>query len=195
MTAIELAPEVTPTAVGLQIPQSITKDQWKDIGSKLIRAGTMFQWAIGDWAAYGRRFDTGETITLKEFAAMNDIDYDYLRNLCTVSLSVKMSHRCDRLSWSHHREVATEPERKQPYWLKRALDENLSARTLRELILASRSKLNAKEPDGETSRRMGGLLDTVKNFVIQQPPDWWDEDRRMIWKARLKPLVELYNHL
>jgi hypothetical protein len=105
-------------------------------------------WWIGDWlrfgnAAYGERYRPATRIT--------GYDRQTLMNLVYVASRIEPERRRERLSWSHHSEVAAFEPADQDGWLDRAERDRLSVRCLREAIRGER--LVAPERQRSRERR------------------------------------------
>ena len=48
------------TRVGLEIPEGLDVEQWKQLGATLNQLNTCAQWAVGDWLAYGEQQPYGK---------------------------------------------------------------------------------------------------------------------------------------
>lgn len=188
----ELArPGITATRVGLDISHNISFEDWVDFGRKIVNAGSSLNWIIGDWAAFGDiKFGA-----LEKWCDANGRDYSYVLNLSWVASNVKLSLRSENLTFSHHREVAALSEPEQKKWLAIADEERLSVVDLRRRIRAVPDDQSAMISDGPEARTYGAKLDAVKAFLFHQSDDWWDSERRQIWKERLRPVVEFYQKL
>jgi N6-adenosine-specific RNA methylase IME4 len=139
----ELAfPSCDITATGLAMPENLSFEKWEQIGQTLRRIEGSRLWWFGDWCNFGEK-KYGE----KYSQALESGDYEHgtLRNASWVSSKVEMSHRCDNLSWSHHREVADLEPKDQDRWLARAAKEGISARDLRILVRSER--MGRETPD------------------------------------------------
>jgi hypothetical protein len=119
------------TKTGLTFSRAVSIEDWTALGQKLKTMGGSIQWWIGDWLNYGEK-----TYGMKYFDAIATTGYDdgYLRNLSSVARNVDLSHRCDNLSWTHHREVAALEPEQQTHWLERAEKDSLSVRDLHQML-------------------------------------------------------------
>jgi hypothetical protein len=88
-------------------------------------------------AKYGSKYTVAARVT--------GYDPQTLMNMVYVARRYESSRRREKLSWSHHAEVARFDVEVQDYWLDRATEERLSVRDVRELL--------ADDPAG--SRRKG----------------------------------------
>ena len=121
----------------LTISDTVNINEWKDLGQALKQVEGSVQFWIGDWARFGdKKGYTGKYTDSKV--------YDELEELTGFSRqSIKDSRwvaektsslRKDDLSFNHHKEVAKLPPEKQEKYLKKASDEKLSVRALREEV-------------------------------------------------------------
>ena len=153
--------EISP--VGLAIPENLTFEKWQQIGETLRKIEGSRLWWFGDWCNFGER-KYGEKYT--QALEAGDYERGTLRNAAWVASKVGISHRCDNLSWSHHREVADLDPNDQGRWLDRAGKENLPSRELRALIRAER--LERDTP----------ALPRGKYRIIYADPPWQYGDTR-----------------
>jgi hypothetical protein len=119
-------------ATGLMLPESLTLDQWKDVGFDLCIVDSGVQWAIGDWWFHGRH-TYGKR---KAYATAKELPYQFgsLMNLGCVAGSVKSSSRNELLSFTHHVAVAPLEPEDQKRWLAKAVERKWSVNQLREHI-------------------------------------------------------------
>lgn len=110
--------------------ENLDLGQWMDIGRKLIEIDRGMQWALGTWWAFGHHKYGDKAKVAKELK----YDYGYLANLGRVARRVPLSCRSEVLSWSHHEKVAKLDPYVQADWLKRAADQNWTAKTLEQKI-------------------------------------------------------------
>ena len=122
----------------LIIDESVTIDEWKELGQSLKQVEGSVQFWIGDWARFGdKKGFTGKYTDSKVYDELEEItglDHGTLKNYKSVSENIPSSLRRDDLSFSHHAEAAKLPEAKQAEFLTRASEEKLSVRELREEI-------------------------------------------------------------
>jgi hypothetical protein len=101
---------------------------WVRHGHSLGSIGRASGWWIGDWvrfgnSRYGERYEVAARIT--------GYDAHSLMNMAYVASRFEVSRRRERLSFSHHAELAALPFEEQERWLDRAEREGLSSRRLR----------------------------------------------------------------
>jgi len=138
----------------LTIHDSITVDEWKELGSALKQVEGSVQFWIGDWARYGeKRGFTGKYTDPKVYDELEEITGLSRRTIQEYkTISDRSTVRTVDLSFNHHKEVAPLPPEKQEEFLKRAVDEKLSVRDLRREIKYSEKEFQAAAlPDGTYS--------------------------------------------
>ena len=106
-----------------------------------------------------------------------------------------MSRRRDSLEWSKHAEVAALPPRDQLKWLDKMEKEQLPRSVVRQQIRISQGESNALVTDGPVTKFVTKALDDLLAWLGGRPEGFWTEDRRAIWRERLKPLVDFYQQL
>ena len=107
-------------------------------GSRL--GGSRFGWWIGDWirygsAKYGEKYEAAARIT--------GYDVQSLMNMAYVASRFEISRRREKLSFSHHCELAALPLGEQELWLDRIEREGLSVHALRVQLKRSAAKLGS----------------------------------------------------
>jgi hypothetical protein len=125
--------------------------EWIEAGRYLGALGRGHQWWIGDWIRFGTK-QWGEKYA--EAARLTGYDRGSLRNLAWVASQFSLSRRRDKLTWTHHLEVAPLKPDEQDQWLDRAIEEKLSAADLRiELRMLRRARQQALDqvPDDPES--------------------------------------------
>jgi len=116
---------------GLIIQDDPTFEEWEECGQLLGHIQKRIHWWIGDWLNYGEgRWPDRYAQALDRW----HFNYQTLRDDRWVAGKVDMSLRKDKLSFSHHKEVASLPPPEQKDWLERAEREDLTTRELREQI-------------------------------------------------------------
>lgn len=117
------------TATGLELPDELTQDQWREAGMEIARTGSASKWWLGDWwkfadHRYGSR---------KEIVDSKDWDgpaFQTCKDAGWVASEFERSLRKDLLSFNHHKAVISLPHD----WRMKLLDEaevdGLSVRAL-----------------------------------------------------------------
>lgn len=119
------------TAVGVVIPDDVSKEEWQHARDAMIHWDNAVQWWLGDMLAHGERvYSEG----YKLIAAQTGKDVKTLRNYVYVAKSVPMSLRRDKLSFGHHMLVAAMEPDDQHAWLDYAERMQLSVSELRKAI-------------------------------------------------------------
>lgn len=175
--------DVVLSPVGLVLDDDVPEDQWRRIGESLGQMERSKLWWVGDWIHFGNkrwgeRYAEAETLT--------GYDYQTLANAASVSKSFEtLSRRREKLSWSHHREVASLPPDQQDSWLDTAEAEGWSSRDLRHRItLSDPVKLDA-------------ALNTDEEEVAERQKEQWNgfrivgEVRRAVKKLSWRTRKEL----
>lgn len=127
LTPLGIPGKLSPT--GWEPPESLSFDEWQQVGQTLRLMEGAIQFWIGDWIRYGQA-QYGEMYS----QALEDTDYEIgsLRNMVYVASNV--SSRNDNLSFKHHAAVAPLPPEEQKEMLDRAESEGLSVTELRAII-------------------------------------------------------------
>jgi hypothetical protein len=134
------------TSVSWAAGEEMGFEQWVVNGRRLGAVGRSVGWWIGDWLHYGNaRY--GEKYA--QAAKITGYDTQTLMNMVYVAGSIHPSLRRERLSWSHHAEVAAMDPEDQRHWLDRAEESRLSVRDLRLLVRKSRGR---EKPDAVTRK-------------------------------------------
>jgi hypothetical protein len=90
------------TAVSLTLPETLTFDEWQEIGRKICKASTSLRWYIGDWLLHGER-KWGEMYS--EAMRLTGLSYDTLAHCKSIAAKFEPWRRRQKLRWSYHREV------------------------------------------------------------------------------------------
>lgn len=139
---------------GLVIHDSITVDEWKNLGLSLKQVEGCVQFWIGDWARYGeKRGFTGKYTDSKVYDELEEItglQRDTIQKFKSVSDRVESGIRIPDLTFNHHREVASLPPEKQQEYLNEASENKWSVRELRNKVRNSNiiSNDNPELPKG-----------------------------------------------
>ena len=95
-------PEATSTS--LSLPETLTFEQWEEIGAELANRARKLNWWIGDWWAAGHH-RYGERARLAARGLFGK-EFKTLANIASVCRAFEPSRRREHLSWSHHAEAA-----------------------------------------------------------------------------------------
>jgi hypothetical protein len=147
-------PKVAVTKVAWMAPPDLDLKAWIEQGRRIGVMGRSAGWWIGDWlrfgnAKYGERYARAVRIT--------GYDSQTLMNMVYVASRFDISRRREKLSWSHHAELAALEPGPQDELLERAEHERLSVRDLREMMRAHRRD----EPDDEEE-----IVDAAADVVV-----------------------------
>jgi hypothetical protein len=187
------------TPLALEIPADLGEEVWAQLGRRLCRTDQVLKWWIGDWAAYGLRYDDKRTRyrALQEFARANGINYQTLANLAWVSRNVTFSRRRENVEWSKHAEVAALEPKEQKEWLGRAEKEELPVAALRQQIRISQGESNALKSDGPALNVGAGAkaASELWSWLESKEEDFWTGDRCEAWLEKLRPVADFYGWL
>lgn len=130
------------TRSGLLLPKQMSFDKWVGVGSYLSSIFSSSAWCLGDWLVYGETSFNGR---YHDAIKLTSLDYQTLRNHAWVSRRFPMSRRRDRLSFTHHAEVAALAEPEQDFWLRKAEEHGWSVKRLRREVKASLLERTAED--------------------------------------------------
>ncbi|APU21372.1 LmbU family transcriptional regulator [Actinoalloteichus sp. GBA129-24] len=122
------------TRTGLLLPKRMAFEKWVGMGSYLSNIMSGSSWCLGDWLLYGETKFSGR---YRDAIELTSLDYQTLRNHAWVARRFPMSRRRDKLSFTHHAEVAALPQPEQGFWLLKAEEHGWSAKRLRREVRAS----------------------------------------------------------
>ena len=116
------------TSVSWAAREHLRLEDWISCGRRLGAMGRGVGWWLGDWlnfgnAVYGEKYARAARIT--------GYDVQSLMNMAYVAARFDAGRRRERLSWSHHAELAALAAEEQDHWLERAERDRLSVRCLR----------------------------------------------------------------
>lgn len=146
----------------LVFKRDVTQDEWKHVFSSLKLIEGCVQFWIGDCLKY-REQKWGMYDDVAEESGYN---IDTLKDYKYVADKVKESLRNDNLEFAHHKAVAPLPPEKQEIFLKKAVEENLTVRELRQEIRKEQREEKQSVP-----------LPDNKYQVIYADPPWQYNDK------------------
>jgi hypothetical protein len=139
---------VTVTATCWKPWDDLDVAEWTVLGRRLGTIGRGVAWWIGDWVNYGNT-NFGEKYS--RAATITGYDVQSLMNMSYVATRFGGSRRREKLSWSHHAELAALPVEHQEMWLENAERGRISVHGLREAVRAWR----AGQPGARAMSRTG----------------------------------------
>lgn len=128
---------MTVTEVGIVMPEGSTQEQYESIMAAVTKLQRVSQWGIGDLINQAQR-DHGENSVygfmyplLASLLGRDEKDPNFqqsMRNLASVARLVKW--RTPKLTWSHHREVASLDPENQKAVLTEAVNQKMTVRQI-----------------------------------------------------------------
>lgn len=117
------------TTIGLELPETLSFEEWSGIGAALQGVNRSLMWWIGDWLRYGERrwgkmYAQAVDVTGRTEQAVTDAKW-------VADRFGEISRRREKLSFSHHREVAGLSQEIADALLAQAERDGLSTRELR----------------------------------------------------------------
>lgn len=126
-------------------------EEWLLQGKRLGAIGKGAAWWIGDWVNYGNA-KFGEKYG--RAARITRYDVQSLMNMAYVASRFEISRRREKLSWSHHSELAPYPVDDQDRWLRFTEEKCLSVHSLRSELRVQGSRKSVRRnalPTGSQS--------------------------------------------
>ena len=174
-TMLALPGHVQATKTGLIFSNGISYEDWEAVGDKLKSINAAVQWWIGDWLNYGEN-KWGEMYA----NAIEETDYKggTLRNYKYVAGRIELSHRCDNLSWSTHREVAALDKKSQIKLLQAASKKGWNMDTMRQAVKDYKKAISLPTPaEGLQPRLYVGRAENMDfltaesvDIIVTSPP-------------------------
>ena len=120
------------TQVALVLPESLSEEDWREVGRRLNSVERSVMWWLGDWWAFGERKGYGERKRIVEAEEWEGPSYEVCRNAGYVARRIEASCRHDALPWSTHAEIARiEDDAERAALLGRAATEQWTKREAR----------------------------------------------------------------
>lgn len=120
------------TATFLELPRSLSYNDWSSVLKRLAQVHDASNFWLGDCLAHGEHI-YGETYA--QAASECKINEDRLQALIYVSERVRPESRMRELSWSCHREIAKLDRKQQTSWLTKCIKQGWSLPELKEALL------------------------------------------------------------
>jgi phage N-6-adenine-methyltransferase len=117
-----------PSRTGYEAPEGMTPEEWASDGEKLSAFEAASKWMIGDWARAGEKWGDKYEAVIEA----TGLAYDSVAKAKWVAGSVEFCRRRQKLSFSHHAEVASLLPERADELLSLAETNGWSVRRLRE---------------------------------------------------------------
>lgn len=146
------------TGVGLSIPSGLSFEGWERAGRQLAGIVDSSAWWLGDWLVFGKtHYSDRYQIAIRSAG----LRYQTLRNYAWVARRFDISRRRTKLTFQHHAEVASRPQKEQDWLLDRAEQECWTTKQLRE---AMRSTLDDGQNGGDVE--ISSRIELPNNRVV-----------------------------
>jgi hypothetical protein len=132
----------------LAVPESYTLDEWAQLGAQLAAAATSVPWWIGDWLVFahthfeldgdGNTTSSGEAAVRRHLADLG-FEHETVERHRRVAALFPPNLRHEKLTWTHHNEVAGLELEEAVDLLVAAADNRWSTRQLRDAVKAARA--------------------------------------------------------
>lgn len=122
---------------GCRFVGSVPFEQWEHVGQTLGSLCRGSQWMIGDWlnfgeASYGEKYSQAIEVT--------GLDVKTITNYAWVARNVPYDERNDRLSFTHHAELAAMSFEERKRWIELSISNEWSVNELRNHLRGQQSK-------------------------------------------------------
>lgn len=148
----ELQPGVVSTPMALEITSELRFNDWKRLGEQLAAVSERALWALGDWRAYGDRFEADYADAL----AAIDRASETARRAGWVARAFSVERRRPGLHFSHHQHVASLSEAEQDVWLNEAERQGWNTAELRDRL--AKRRIAGPRPPALSLRPVGDVV-------------------------------------
>ncbi len=147
--------------VGLDLPDDLSRPDWKAIGKTLHEVDTGLMWWLGDWLRFGQVREWGE-----KYDEAVELGFQYQKAADAVWVAGKFQFSCrhEKLSWSHHWEVARLPPNDADRFLDQAEAHGWSTKDLRRQVSDFKRGVTRKQQQFE-AEQLG-----LANVIYADPP-------------------------
>jgi hypothetical protein len=122
---------------GMILDGKATFEDWQETGRILRKLDESIQWLLGDWIVMGEAYEYGERVAFAESIGFNVKTLD---DYAYVARHVNFSVRTEKLSFGHHKLVASLPDiDEQERWLSAAAENHWSIARLRDEIYGEKA--------------------------------------------------------
>jgi hypothetical protein len=148
---LSLPATVTVTATGLRLSETLSDEDWLNVGHRIVRVGYSMQWWLGDWWVEGkdrvRSWGGG-----REAAEKLGVSYATLCNYGAVSRAFEFSCRHENLRFTHHQAAMAAAPDQRHVWLDCAEKNAWSVHQLRSEIAAIETISNQTNQTTQTDQ-------------------------------------------
>jgi hypothetical protein len=183
--------QIQITAKGLELPESLSVEDWNRFGDFLAQANNSVGFWVGDWINFGERA-YGDKYT--DAMRVTGFEYGTLMNFAWVANSIKISSRNENLTFKHHQFVAHLPDDQQRQWLSTAEQNGMSTRLLKASISAGRPLADLPERIAAANTHLPHIGKILRWWKEQDPAHISPDERKRI-VSELEPVVEIYRRL
>jgi len=132
LTPMNLIPAGEQFALGLDLPETMTFDEWTNLGRKLCMARRAVNWVIGDWLIFGCDEARFGRAALEEANAIFVADADRFAPIVDTCRRFPEDRRRAALTFGHHLAVmAVEDDTEAETLLAKAEAERMTVAALR----------------------------------------------------------------
>lgn len=139
------------SAVGLQLPNRMTFEDWAHAGCQLSGIVDSSSWWLGDWLVFGK---THYADCYQLAIQRAGLRYQTLRNYAWVARRFEVNRRRAKLTFQHHAEIASLPIEEQDRLLDLAEREAWTTKQLRNAIRRQAGDLMQAGPSHPESSRI-----------------------------------------
>lgn len=144
------------TNLGLEMPETISIEEWSEIGRRFGDALQKAAWSIGDWMVYGERkwgkqlhFDGADfdpkvrgrtnSAAFDEAIKSTGLDRNTLSHYASVCRRIPREKRSERFSFAHHRVLSMLESERMGEWMLLMDSESISeVPTVKRLAMSVR---------------------------------------------------------
>ncbi len=165
------------TKSGIEPQGEPSFEDWRELGRWLQHCDGSVHWWIGDWLNYG---EVKWSKALEKEAAELGFTSKTLANDKNVAGAVDFSRRREKLSWSHHAEVATLQPDEQESLLGQAEQQTMTRQQLRQAV-----KEHKQQDKPEQKFCMPVECEAITKWLTARRDGWPDG-----WRDRFTSLVK-----
>lgn len=172
------------TPIGLTLPDTITKEQFQQVGLALGSMRESLHWAIGDLIATAERLFGEDGYQLIESLGISEVSrLQYIR----VALRIAQDRRRIELSWSHHRAVAPLEPEDQDRFLEEAIKNQWTKGDLEDAI-KKELKGQLPPPPGRTGYVVEAVAEAAEKVWESAMPNLSDPDTYIVPQGPMQDL-------